>query len=254
MKPMYRLCCKITLGLALILSTQAAPLACHLSYANRPKRVAAIGQKRTIKRKKNSHKGSARRYSQKELRHIKRILEKKFLTEDKTPALRNVVGFGIGANSVDVMLRWNTKKKQQEFRKQICNSPAIEFGNKLDPVIDNTTGPNSCQGISIQAEKSAYPPNSTEIKFIITNRSGKEAMYGEKYNITAQAKDGNWFLIPTDCVFKDVGHILSDGQSGTLTAHLFPDIRPNQPGTYRLFHEVDIDGKNVLLMATFELK
>ncbi len=254
MKLMYRLCCKITLGLALILSIQAASSACRFSYANQPKRAATISQKKALKRKKISHKGSARRYSQKELRHIKRALEKKFLTEDKTPALRNVVGFGIGTNSVDVMLRWNTKKKQQEFRRQIYSSPAIKFGSKLDPVMDNTTGPSSYQGISIQAEKSAYPPNSTEIKFIITNRSGREAMYGEKYRITAQAKDGNWFLIPTDCVFKDVGHILSDGQSGTLTAHLFPDIHPNQPGTYRFFHEVDIDGKNVLLMATFELK
>lgn len=71
-------------------------------------------------------------------------------------------------------------------------------------------------------------------------------MYGETYSITAQGTDGNWFILPTDCVFKDVGHI-RNGQSGTMTAHLFPDILPNKPEIYRFFYEDNIEGNKVLL-------
>ena len=61
-------------------------------------------------------------------------------------------------------------------------------------------------------------------------------------------------FVPTDCSFTAIGHVLSDGQSGTITAHLFPDILPNKPGVYRFFYEENIDGNNVLLMTTFELE
>ena len=49
----------------------------------------------------------------------------------------NVLCFGLKTNSIGASLRWNTKEKQQEFRKYIYNSPAINFGNHLAPVIDN---------------------------------------------------------------------------------------------------------------------
>lgn len=199
-------------------------------------------------------KNSTKRYSQKELNRIMRILEKKYLTEEKTPALRNVVGFGLGANSIDVMLRWNTKEKQQEFRKQICNSPAIKFEGTPSPFIDNKTGVSSYQGISIKAEKPFYPLNTTEVKFTITNHSGKIFWYGERYYLTGQGKDGNWFWLPTENAFNDVAHGIEDGQRATLTARLYPDILPNKPGTYRFFQEETIDGKKVLFMATFVLK
>lgn len=239
----------------MILSMQTAFAACKLPFAAQQKKVATISKKKVAGgKKKINRKASMRKYSQKKLNQIMRTLERKFLSEDKTPALRNVVGFGMGSNSIDVALRWNTKEKQQEFRRQIYNSPAIRFEGKLDPIIDNREGVSTYQGISLKAEKPSYPLGTTEIRFTITNHSGKEFMYGEAYSITAQGRDGNWFLLPTDCLFKDVGHILSDGQSGTITAHLFPDILPNNPGVYRFFYEENIDGNKVLLMATFELE
>lgn len=245
----------IIIGLTLFLSTQTAFAACKLPFAAQQKKVATISKKKVAGGKKKIYrKASMRKYSQKKLNQIMRTLERKFLSADNSSAWRNVVGFGIGDNSIDVALRWNTKEKQQEFRNQIYDSSVIKFGDKLDPIINNKTGVSSYHGISIKAESASYPLGSTEIKFTITNHSGKEFMYGEAYSITAQGRDGNWFLLPTDCLFKDVGHILSDGQSGTITAHLFPDILPNNPGVYRFFYEENIDGNKVLLMATFELE
>ena len=219
------------------------------------KKRVAISKKRVIKSKKRTYrKASARKYSHRELNAIMRILERKFLSEDKTPALRNVVGFGMGSNSIDVALRWNTKEKQLEFRRQIYNSPAIRFEGKLDPIIDNREGMSTYQGISLKAEKPSYPLGTTEIRFTITNHSGEDFVYGDAYSITAQGADGNWFVVPTDCLFTAIGHVLNDGQSGTITAHLFPDILPNKPGVYRFFYEDSIDGEKVPFMATFELK
>lgn len=264
----------IALGLVMLLVPSQNLLAAStnlLAFSQQKK--PSIASKKNVVKSKNSRtsqsktkngkktnkkvaisKTSTRRYSQKELNRIMRILEKKYLTKEKTPALRNVVGFGLGSNSIDVMLRWNTKEKQQEFRKQICNSPAIKFEGTLSPFIDNKTGVSSYQGISIKAEKPFYPSNTTEVKFTITNHSGKIFWYGERYYLTGQGKDGNWFWLPTENAFNDVAHGIKDGQSTTLTARLYPDILPNKPGTYRFFHEETIDGKKVLFMATFVLK
>ena len=252
----------IILGLTMFLSMQTTCAACNPSMAIQQKKVATVGKKRVaiskkrvVKSKKRTYrKASARKYSHRELNSIMRILERKFLSEDKTPALRNVVGFGMGSNSIDVALRWNTKEKQQEFRRQIYNSPAIRFEGKLDPIIDNREGVSTYQGISLKAEKPSYPLGTTEIRFTITNHSGEEFVYGDAYSITAQGADGNWFVVPTDCSFTAIGHVLNDGQSGTITAHPFPDILPNKPGVYRFFYEDSIDGEKVTFMATFELK
>ena len=148
----------IILGLTMFLSMQTAFAACKQSFAAQQKKVATISKKRVVKSKKRTYrKASARKYSHRELNAIMRILERKFLSEDKTPALRNVVGFGMGSNSIDVALRWNTKEKQLEFRRQIYNSPAIRFEGKLDPIIDNREGVSTYQGISLKAEKPSYP-------------------------------------------------------------------------------------------------
>jgi len=241
----------------MLVSWQTALAACYPSPALQQKRVVRTSKKNATKgkgKKRTYRKATTRKYSQKELNRIMSILEKKFLSEDKSPAMLNVSGFGLEANSIGVNLRWNTKEKQQEFRKYIYNSPAIKFGNRLDPVIDNTTGVSSYKGISIKAEKPVYPLNCTEIHFTLTNHSGKGFSYGEYYYMTAQGEDGNWFRLPSPGGFNDVAHGIGDGESGTLTAYLFPAVLPNKPGTYRFFHQETIEGKKVLLMATFELK
>ena len=95
----------IILGLTMFLSMQTTCAACNPSMAIQQKKVATVGKKRVaiskkrvVKSKKRTYrKASARKYSHRELNAIMRILERKFLSEDKTPALRNVVGFGMGS-------------------------------------------------------------------------------------------------------------------------------------------------------------
>lgn len=264
----------IALGLAMLLVPSQNLLAStNLLPFSQQKKTVIASNKKNIAKGKNSRtfqsktkssrktnkkvaisKTSTKRYSQKELDRIMRILDNKFQPNDKTPALQNIIGFGQGANSINVMLRWNTKEKQQEFRKQIYNSYAIKFEGKLDPIIDNKKGVSSFQGISIKAEKPFYPLNSTEVRFTITNHSGKNFRYGKSYYITGQGTDGNWFRLPSEGFFDALALGLKSGQSATLTAHLYPNILPNKPGTYRFFQKETVDGKEVLFMATFVLK
>lgn len=137
---------------------QTAFAACKLPFAAQQKKVATISKKKVAGGKKKIYrKASMRKYSQKKLNQIMRTLERKFLSADNSSAWRNVVGFGIGDNSIDITLRWNTKEKQQEFRNQIYNSSVIKFGDKLDPIINNKTGVSSYNGISIKAETPSYP-------------------------------------------------------------------------------------------------
>lgn len=257
MKTKSKLFIAMALGLALLVSWQTTFAACPLSSTIQQKKVVTYSKKKATKnksKKRTYRKTTTQKYSQKELNRIMSILEKKFLSKDKSPAWQNVTGFGLEANCIGVNLRWNTKEKQQEFCKYIYNSPAIKFGNRLDPVIDNTTGVSSYQGISIKAEKPVYPLNSTEIKFTLTNHSGKGFSYGEAYYMTARGNDGNWFRMPSPGIFNAMAYGLRNGESTTLTARLYPAVLPNKPGTYRFFHQETIEGKKVLLMATFKLK
>ena len=125
----------IILGLTMFLSMQTTCAACNPSMAIQQKKVATVGKKRVaiskkrvVKSKKRTYrKASARKYSHRELNAIMRILERKFLSEDKTPALRNVVGFGMGSNSIDVALRWNTKEEAAGFVSRFTARPPSRF-------------------------------------------------------------------------------------------------------------------------------
>lgn len=139
-----------------------------------------------------------------------------------------VSGFGLETNSIGVSLRWNTKEKQQQILKYIYNSPAINFGNHLYHVINNSIGVSSCPGISIEAEKIVYPLNSTEFKFTITNHSGKEIQYGERFFMTTHGDDSNLFRLPSEDVFHNVAYGIEDRESGTLTTLLFPTVLPKK--------------------------
>ena len=102
----------IILGLTMFLSMQTAFAACKQSFAVQQKKVATISKKKVVKSKKRTYrKASARKYSHRELNSIMRILERKFLSEDKTPALRNVVGFGMGSNSIDEIGRASCRER-----------------------------------------------------------------------------------------------------------------------------------------------
>ena len=72
--------------------------------------------------------------------------------------------------------------------------------------------------------------------------------------MTTHGDDSNLFRLPSEDVFHNLAYGIEDGESGTLTTLLFPTVLLHKPGTYRFFQEETLNGNNLLLMATFELK
>lgn len=72
--------------------------------------------------------------------------------------------------------------------------------------------------------------------------------------MTTHGDDSNLFRLPSEDVFHNVAYGIEDGESGTLTTILFPTVLLHKSGTYRFFQEETLNGNNLLLMATFELK
>lgn len=216
---------------------------CQQRKTNKKKVVA--------KRSTKKRKAAGRKYSQKELNWIMDIIERKLQNNKQAPA---VSGYGVGLNSVDVSLWWNTKENQRKFLRYVYNSPAIKFGNILDPMIDNRTETNSYRGITIKAKDEDYPVNSTKIDFIIKNESDTNIYHDDEFYVTAQNENGDWFRIPGPNIFYDVAIELESGKSHVFTAKLYPTILPNKPGIYRFFFPIHIDKKKVWLMTNFTLK
>ena len=136
----------IILGLTMFLSMQTTCAACNPSMAIQQKKVATVGKKRVaiskkrvVKSKKRTYrKASARKYSHRELNAIMRILERKFLSEDKTPALRNVVGFGMGSNSIDVRSVGTRRRSSWSFVGRFTTRPPS--GLRASWTLSSTTG------------------------------------------------------------------------------------------------------------------
>ena len=130
----------IILGLTMFLSMQTAFAACKQSFAAQQKKVATISKKRVVKSKKRTYrKASAHKYSHRELNAIMRILERKFLSEDKTPALRNVVGFGMGSPTPLMLRSVGTRRRSSwSFVGRFTTRPPS--GLRASWTLSSTTG------------------------------------------------------------------------------------------------------------------
>lgn len=89
--------------------------------------------------------------------------------------------------------------------------------------------------------------------FIIYNHSGAEVDFGSKYHITYQDQKGIWRELPINTFFNSIGYSIPDKKETRITADLFPDVHPNNPGDYRFFFEVTINKKEYLSMSKFKL-
>lgn len=136
----------IILGLTMFLSMQTTCAACNPSMAIQQKKVATVGKKRAaiskkrvVKSKKRTYrKASARKYSHRELNAIMRILERKFLSEDKTPALRNVVGFGMGSTPLMLRSVGTRRRSSWSFVGRFTTRPPS--GLRASWTLSSTTG------------------------------------------------------------------------------------------------------------------
>lgn len=191
-------------------------------------------------------------YSQKELDSLLTEMRRRLDTTTDTALRTNAFGNGRGGHKIRVDLLRNTAEWRERFRKEIMDSPALEFDGPDGREVCALKGVSEVFGVSLEAEQAVVPVTAHEVRFVLHNGSNDTIGYGSAYDL-AYEQDGQWYHLPTDRVFtQELIEMLPDGQT-IFSANLYPEINQNRPGRYRFFKEISIKGQKEMLVAEFEM-
>ena len=164
----------------------------------------------------------------------------------------NVMGYGTGMNTLDVWLVLNTPERQQAFREQVIDSPALRFSGSTGTEPCHEVGTGDTLGVRLIPEFPSFPAGSDEATFLLYNEGSSEVLSGEHYKL-AYERAGRWYWLPINSYAVDIGCITPPGGTRRFTGHLHPLVNDNHPGLYRFFTKVRIGDREVLLMTEFRL-
>ena len=191
-------------------------------------------------------------YSQKELDSLLTEMRRRLDATTDTALRTNAFGNGRGGHKIRVDLLRNTAEWRERFRREIMDSPALEFDGPDGREVCALKGVSEVFGVSLEAEQAVVPVTAHEIRFVLHNGSNDTIGYGSAYDL-AYEQDGQWYHLPTDRVFtQELIEMLPDGQT-IFSANLYPEINQNRPGRYRFFKEISIKGQKEMLVAEFEM-
>lgn len=191
-------------------------------------------------------------YSQKELDSLLTEMRRRLDTTTDTALRTNAFGNGRGGHKIRVDLLRNTAEWRERFRKEIMDSPALEFDGPDGREVCALKGVSEVFGVSLEAEQAVIPATAHEVSFVLHNGSNDTIGYGSAYDL-AYEQDGQWYHLPTDRFFTlELIEMLPDAQT-IFSANLYPEVNRNRPGRYRFFKEISIKGQKEMLVAEFEM-
>lgn len=191
-------------------------------------------------------------YSQKELDSLLTEMRRRLDATTDTALRTNAFGSGRGGHKIRVDLLRNTAEWRERFRREIMDSPALEFDGPDGREVCALKGVSEVFGVSLEAEQAVVPVTTHQVRFVLHNGSNDTIGYGSAYDL-AYEQDGQWYYLPTDRLFTlELIEMLPDGQT-IFSANLYPEINQNRPGRYRFFKEIKIKGKEEMLMAEFKM-
>lgn len=191
-------------------------------------------------------------YSQKELDSLLTEMRRRLDATMDTALRTNAFGNGRGGHKIRVDLLRNTAEWRERFRREIMDSPALEFDGPDGREVCALKGVSEVFGVSLEAEQAVVPVTTHQVRFVLHNGSNDTIGYGSAYDL-AYEQDGQWYYLPTDRLFTlELIKMLPDGQT-IFSANLYPEINQNRPGRYRFFKEIKIKGKEEMLMAEFKM-
>lgn len=175
----------------------------------------------------------------------------------KNPLYYNCAGSAVEQDAVVIYLAINTPYWQEQFRKQISDSPFIRF-----------EGPDKPENITIQAEAdrrkdsiyllpdySVYSTETETITFTLYNENEHRVLtFGSQYIVARQADDGQWYRLPYLGIWNDMAYGLAKGKD-TFRVTMNPVLNRNKSGIYRLYKKVSFsdERKSFWLMTEFRL-
>ena len=158
------------------------------------------------------------------------------------------------ANGIEVNFIYNTAERRRLFRQKVYDAPILKFVGPESPIRMSKTGVSDTLGISIRPTKEVFPLTAEEVTFILRNNSSCELTCGEHCEIAFLDSEGVWRKLPRNEMFNDIGYEVRPHGSRTVSGKLSPKAFPTPATRYRYFYPIIHNGKNITLMAEYEMR
>ena len=195
--------------------------------------------------------------SSKELTELKEFISDRLSNLKNNPLQQNVWGIAVLEDAVLVSMAINTTFWRNEFRQYVSNSPYIIFDgpSKPQPISALVDSVVKLTTIKLQPDSSHFSVNSPFATFTLTNDSDQNIDFGVKYIIGFKDTDGLWYKLPHPGIWLDMGITLMPTGKEAIKAALNPKLNNNNPGIYRLYKQIRLEGekKEIWLMTEFIL-
>lgn len=158
------------------------------------------------------------------------------------------------ANGIEVNFIYNTAERRRLFSQKVYDAPFLKFVGPESPIRMSKTGVNNTLGISFRPTQDVFPITAEEVTFILRNNSNNELTCGEHCEIAFLDSEGVWRKLPRNEMFNDIGYEVRPYGSRTVIGKLSPKAFPTPATRYRFFHPIIHNGKNITLMAEYEMR
>ena len=163
----------------------------------------------------------ARQYSEYELNAIMDTIGQRL---SKCKELSgNISSYCTVANGIEVNFIYNTAERRRLFRQKVYDAPV-------------------------------FPLTAEEVTFILRNNSSCELTCGEHCEIAFLDSEGVWRKLPRNEMFNDIGYEVRPHGSRTVSGKLSPKAFPTPATRYRYFYPIIHNGKNIMLIAEYEMR
>ena len=194
----------------------------------------------------------ARQYSEYELNAIMDTIGQRL---SKCKELSgNISSYCTVANGIEVNFIYNTAERRRLFRQKVYDAPILKFVGPESPIRMSKTGVSDTLGISIRPTKEVFPLTDEEVTFILRNNSSCELTCGKHCEIAFLDSEGVWRKLPRNEMFNDIGYEVRPHGSRTVSGKLSPKAFPTPATRYRYFYPIIHNGKNITLMAEYEMR
>ena len=166
----------------------------------------------------------------------------------------NISSYCTVANGIEVNFIYNTAERRRLFRQKVYDAPILKFVGPESPIRMSKTGVNNTLGISIRPTQDVFPITAEEVTFILKNNSSSELTCGEHCEIAFLDAEGIWRKLPRNEIVNDIGYEVAPNGSRAVSGRLNPKAFPTPATRYRFLYPITHNGKNITLMAEYEMR
>ena len=194
----------------------------------------------------------ARQYSEHELNAIMDTIGQRL---SKCKELSSCISsYCVVANGIEVNFIYNTAERRRLFHQKVYDAPILKFVGPGSPIRMSKTGVSDTLGISIRPTKDVFPLTAEDVTFILRNNSSSELTCGEHCEIAFLDAEGVWRKLPRNEIVNDIGYEVRPTGSRTVSGRLNPKAFPTPATRYRYFYPIRYEGKDITLMAEYEMR